>query len=80
MTAMKLTIQQERALQVLQEAGGTLDYQTEIYAFAAPGAGRKDRVQMATAKALVERGLAEASRIKELRGRQAIDQITLSGQ
>tara|TARA_Y100000310_G_scaffold345644_1_gene467661 strand:+ start:6613 stop:6867 length:255 start_codon:yes stop_codon:yes gene_type:complete len=74
---VKLTPHQEKALQQLRLAGGTLDYQPEIYGFAVPGALRSERIQMATAKALVDRELVVASRTKEMRGRQVIDQIQL---
>lgn len=52
---MKLTSHQERALEVLRGAGGTLDYQSELYAFAVAGAPRSERIKMATAKALIGR-------------------------
>ena len=74
---MKLTSHQEKALEILRGAGGTLDYQPELYAFAAAGAPRSERIKMATAKALVDRDLVAATRTKEIRGRQVVDQITL---
>lgn len=74
----KLTPVQDEALQLLQAAGGALDYQADLYGFAAPGAPRSERVVMGTAKALIAAGLVIATRTKQLRGKGIPDQIRLT--
>lgn len=74
----QLTVTQQEALQVLEEAKSPLDYRADLFGFAAPGADRSSRIQMATAKALVARGLAVATRTRKLRGNDVIDQIALN--
>lgn len=74
----QLTETQACAINLLKAAGGSLDYQPDQYGFAAPGASRDDRIQMVTAKALVARGLAVASKTKQLRRKTIIDRLTLA--
>lgn len=45
-----LTPAQARALELVRAAGGALDYQRKLYAFALPGADKEARVQMTTAR------------------------------
>jgi len=73
---MALTQTQAKALEQL-EAHGPLDYQAGLYGFARPGAPRAERIQMATAKALVSRGLAVATRTKPSKRGELIDQLAL---
>lgn len=74
----KLTPSQEQALALLEAAGGALDYQRELWAFAeGPEADRDRRINMQTAKALLRRGLVVADRKKEVRGKEVADRIAL---
>ncbi|HDS1208411.1 hypothetical protein ACNPKZ_20155 [Shewanella algae] len=75
----KLSPAQERAIELLKDAGGSLDYQIDLYAFGLPGAPRDKQVQMVTAKSLVASGIARASRTKPSRRGDLIDQIALVG-
>ena len=74
----KLTPVQDEALQLLQAAGGALDYQAALYGFAAPGALRSERVVMGTAKALITTGLVVVTRTKQLRGKDIPDRLELA--
>lgn len=75
----QLTATQDAALKLLEKAGSPLDYRADLFGFATPDADRSDRIQMATAKALVARGLAVATRTRKLRGKDVIDQLALNG-
>ncbi|XLY90464.1 hypothetical protein ACK8QS_22605 (plasmid) [Ectopseudomonas mendocina] len=75
--ATKLTPAQTNALELLREAGGTLDYRPELYGFAVPGAPRAARVVMGTAKALIAGGLVRATRTKPMRGQDVPDRLEL---
>lgn len=73
-----LSASEARALGSLNAAGGTLGYQKDVFGFGAPGGARKERIVMQTAKALINRGLAVATRtIKDSEGRTHIDEISL---
>lgn len=74
-----LSSSQHEALDLLRSAGGALDYQREVYGFAAePDAPRGQRIQMQTAKALINKRLVVVERTKELRGKQVPDRISLT--
>jgi hypothetical protein len=73
-----LSASEVRALGSLQAAGGTLSYQRDVYGFGVPGGARCDRIVMQTAKSLINRGLAVATRtITDGNGRVYIDEIKL---
>lgn len=74
----KLTPAQTKALELLSDAGGALDYRPEMYGFAVPGAPRADRVVMGTAKALIAAGLVIATRTKQMRGQDVPDRLELA--
>jgi hypothetical protein len=76
--AAKLTPAQVTALALLRDAGGALDYQPELYGFAAPGAAREARLVMGTAKALIAAGLVRVTRTKPMRGHDVPDRLELA--
>lgn len=74
---MSLSPTQVKALDLLQAAGGRLDYEPRLFGFAKPDAVRGDSVPMVTAKALISAGLVNVTRTKLLRGKDVPDQLEL---
>lgn len=72
-----LSASEIRALELLKAAGGKLSYQRDVFGFGVPGGARCDRIVMQTAKALINRGLAIATRtITDSNGRVHIDELS----
>lgn len=73
-----LSVSEERALASLKAAGGILSYQRDVYGFGLPGGERSDRIVMQTAKSLINKDLAVATRtVKDEYGREHIDELSL---
>lgn len=62
----------------MRAAGGALDYQRKLYAFALPGADKEARVQMTTARSLVAAGLVTVTRTKLVGRREEPDRLELA--
>lgn len=75
---MNLSEQKRKALQLIQDAGGILNYQRSINGFGAQGCDQNDRIVMQKAHQLIRLGVIEVSRfIVDRRGNVHIDQIKL---
>jgi len=73
-----LSVSEERALASLKAAGGVLSYQRDVYGFGVAGGDRSARIVMQTAKSLINKGLAVATRtVKDEKGREHIDELSL---